>query len=136
VDCNRFPLRKAEAEYEVGSVVSYMDYRTRATRGRGSRIDPVVFQILEALHFAGGATHRQAVADYIAHVRAGRPAAAGRELQDEVYRALAAHLAASARRKAEPLVCLPLGEQSYRWALTERGRAVFAASAESFQVAN
>ncbi len=120
----------------MGSVVSYMDYRTRATRGRGSRIDPVVFQILEALHFAGGATHRQAVADYIAHVRAGRPAAAGRKLQDEVYLALAAHLAASARRKAEPLVYLPLGEQSYRWALTERGRAVFAASAESFQVAN
>lgn len=119
----------------MGSVVSYMDYRARATRGRGSRIDPVVFQIIEALHFAGGASHRQAVADYIAHVRAGRPAAAGRELQDEVYQAFDAHLAASARRKTEPLVRLPLGAHSYRWALTERGRAVFASPAESLQVA-
>jgi hypothetical protein len=119
----------------MGSVVSYMEYRTRAVRGRASRIDPVMFQIVEALHFAGGATHRQAVADYIAHVHAGRPIAAGRELQDEVYRAFAAHLAASARRKAEPLVRLPLGAHSYRWALTERGRAVFAASTESLQVA-
>lgn len=82
-------------------------------------------EILEALHALGGCAHRQAVADQIALRRNGRSCPAEAAARNEIYAAFDAYLNWPASRKAAPLLWLPLGSGSYRWALTDAGQQLF-----------
>ncbi|MBU1540066.1 MAG: hypothetical protein KKC29_01075 [Alphaproteobacteria bacterium] len=109
----------------MGAVVSYFEHKRRVGGGRARHIDPVMVEILEALHALGGCAHRQAVADQIALRRSGRPCPAEAALRTEVYAAFDVYLNWLASRKAVPLLWLPLGAGSYRWALTLAGQQLF-----------
>ncbi|TPW02343.1 MAG: outer membrane efflux protein [bacterium] len=109
----------------VGTVVSYFDHKRRAKGGKARLVDPVVIEILEALLALGGCAHRQMVADQIAQRRSGRSGPAGIAARNEIYAAFDAYLAWAVIRKTTPLLDRPLGEGSYRWALTDAGRRLF-----------
>lgn len=109
----------------VGTVVSYFDHKRRARGGKALHIDPVIAEILEALLVLGGCAHRQVVADQIAQRRSGRPCPAEVAARNEIYAAFDDYLAWAAPRKAAPLLERPLGEGSYRWALTDAGKRLF-----------
>ena len=85
----------------------------------------MIAEILEALLVLGGCAHRQLVADQIALRRNGRSCPAEATARDEIYAAFDAYLVWAAPRKAAPLLERPLGQGSYRWALTDAGRRLF-----------
>lgn len=109
----------------MGTVVSYFDHKRRAKGGRTRHVDPVIAEILEALLVLGGSAHRQAVADRITLRRSGRPCPSDTEARNEVYAAFDAYLTWAATRQAPPLLWLPMGSASYRWALTDAGLSLF-----------
>jgi len=109
----------------VGTVVSYFDHKRRAKGSKARHIDPLIAEILEALLVLGGCAHRQMVADQIAQRRSGRSGPAEVAARNEIYAAFDAYLAWAASRKTTPLLDRPLGEGSYRWALTDAGRRLF-----------
>ena len=109
----------------VGTVVSYFDHKRRAKGGKAQHVDPVIAEILEALLVLGGCAHRQMVADQIAQRRSGRSCPAEVAARNEIYAAFDGYLARAASRKAAPLLERPLGEGSYRWALTDAGKRLF-----------
>ncbi len=109
----------------VGTVVSYFDHARREKGGKARPLDPLIVEILEALLVLGGCAHRQMVADQIARRRSGRSCPAEVAARNEIYAAFDAYLAWAASRKATPLLARPLGQGSYRWALTDAGRRLF-----------
>ena len=109
----------------MGTVLSYFEHKRRAPGGRARHIDPVIAEILEALLALGGSAHRQAVADQVALSRGGRSSSPDTAVRDELYAAFDAYLTGGAARKALPLLWLPLGPGSYRWALTDVGLNLF-----------
>lgn len=90
-----------------------------AFKARHSQIDPVLADIVDALHACGGAAHRQTVADWIASRRAGKGVRPSASERDEVYKAYENYVETAARRRRAPLLHSPLGSESYRWALTD-----------------
>ncbi len=121
--------RPVRGDLVVGTVVSYFDHKRRAKGGKARHIDPLIAEILEALLALGGCAHRQMVADQIAHRRSGRSCPAEAAARDEIYAAFDAYQAWTATRKATPLLDRPLGEGSYRWALTDAGKRLFQSAA-------
>jgi len=104
----------------VGEVISLSTSRT-AIRAAGGRrfVEPVVAEIISALQSLGGAAHRQVVADLIAEKRAGRRISASSSLRQEVFEAFNRYVETVKPRRAAALLYLPLGPESYRWALAE-----------------
>jgi hypothetical protein len=119
----------------MGAVVSYYEHKIRAGRGRARAVDPLVVEIIEALVALGGGAHRQSVADEIAVRRTGRACRAEAALQTEVYAAFDGYLTWAATRKVPPLLHLPLGAGSYRWALTDAGMNLLRPSASALSMA-
>jgi hypothetical protein len=115
----------------VATVINYADYKRRVRLGRARFIEPVLADIIDVLLSSGGVAHRQKVADVIASRRLGRPVAADRAVQDEVYAAFGNYLAQASTRRPAPLLCLPLGPDSYRWALTPAGETLFSPNASA-----
>jgi len=109
----------------VGTVVSYFDHARRAKGGKARHVDPMIAEILEALLVLGGCAHRQMVADQVVQRRSGRTAPAEPAARDEIYAAFDAHLAWASTRRSPPLLDRPLGDGSYRWALTDAGTRLF-----------
>ena len=109
----------------VGTVLSYVEHKRRASSGRARPIDPLTAEILEALVTLGGSAHRQAVADQVCLRRGGRSGPSDSTARDEIYSALDAYLGSVSTRKVAPLLWLPLGTGSYRWALTDAGHSLF-----------
>ena len=110
----------------MGAVISYSAYKTGARLGGGRRsIEPIVGEIVHALLALGGSAHRDAVAAHIASARAGRTTAAAPELRTEVYAGFQRYIEIASARRPAPLLHLPLGPSSYRWALTEAARSLF-----------
>jgi hypothetical protein len=118
----------------VGTVVSYFDHKRRTKGGKAHYVDPVIAEILDALFDLGGCAHRQLVADQIAQRRSGRSCPAEATARDEIYAVFDAYLVWAAPRKAAPLLERPLGEGSYRWALTDAGRRLFQSAAPAARV--
>lgn len=85
-------------------------------------VGPSVAEILETLAASGGALHRTDVTKRIAERRGLRAGPARRELESELLEAFDRYLAFAASRPQAPLMHLPFGPGSYRWALTETGR--------------
>ena len=98
---------------------------TQGPRQRQPAVEPIVAEVIEALLQRGGSAHRQVVADHIDSVRAGRPVAATRELQHEIYQGFQRYLDLAETRRPAPLLHRPLGPASYRWALTSSGERLF-----------
>lgn len=108
----------------VSAIINFAAYKQGA-RQRRPVVEPIVAEIVEALLRRGGSAHRQVVADHIASVRAGRPAVAARELQQEIYQGFQRYLDLAETRRPAPLLHRPLGPASYRWALTPSGERLF-----------
>ncbi len=94
----------------------------------------MVIEILEALLALGGCAHRQMVADQIAQRRSGRAGPAEVAARNEIYAAFDAYMVWTANRKIAPLLDLPLGEGSYRWALTDAGKRLFQSALPAAQM--
>jgi hypothetical protein len=119
----------------VGTVVSYFDHKRRSKGGKAHHIDPVIAEILDALFDLGGCAHRQMVADQIAQRRSGRSCAAEVAARNEIFAAFDAYLVRAASRKSPALLERPLGDGSYRWALTDAGRRLFQSAAPAARMA-
>jgi hypothetical protein len=88
-------------------------------------MDPIVADIVTALKRLSGSAHRDVVADLIlGNRRPARPEALRAE-RDAIFKTFADYVDAAARRRAPPLLYMPLGEGSYRWALTAAGLTLF-----------
>lgn len=109
----------------VGAVLSYFEHKRRAPGGRARHIDPAITEILESLLALGGSAHRQAVADLVSLRRGDRSGPSEFAARGEIYSAFDAYLTWAPTRKLPPLLWLPLGSGSYRWALTEAGQHLF-----------
>lgn len=119
----------------MGTVVSYFDHKRRSKGGKAHHIDPVIAEILDALFDLGGCAHRQMVADQIAQRRSGRSCAAEVAARNEIFAAFDAYLVRAASRKSPALLERPLGDGSYRWALTDAGRRLFQSAAPAARMA-
>lgn len=109
----------------LGTVLSYFEHKRRAPGGRARHSDPVIAEILESLLALGGSAHRQAVADLVSQRRGDRSGPLELAGRDEIYSAFDAYLTGVSTRRLPPLLWLPLGSGSYRWALTEAGQQLF-----------
>lgn len=85
---------------------------------------PLLADILDALHRNGGAQHRSEVARQVAEWRGLRTRPDVLALEEELDRAFKDYLGAAETRSQPPLLFQPFGPRSYRWALTEAGRAM------------
>lgn len=100
-------------------------------------VDPVVGEIVHALLALGGSAHRDAVVARIASDRAGRTTGPSPELRAEIHARFQIYLDTASRSRPAPLLHLPLGSGSYRWALTDAARSLFfrpAAAASERQI--
>lgn len=99
------------------SIVNLSSYRrTHSIAARG----PALAEIMDALLHNGGALHRSEVAAWRG-VRAREDIIA---IELELAEAFRDYLATTDTRTRPPLLCQPFGPHSYRWALTEAGRAL------------
>ncbi len=104
------------------TVVELAAYRRLMRSERFGDVGPAVAEILDTLAASGGALHRAEVAKRIAERRGLRAGPARRELEAELADAFERYLTFAATRPQAPLMDLPFGPGSYRWALTEAGR--------------
>ncbi|WP_269516012.1 hypothetical protein [Brevundimonas subvibrioides] len=104
----------------MSNVISYTAYKT----AKGA-IDPLVADIIDALRANSGSAHRQDVANWVVGRRTGKPLKATADEQEAIYAAFDSYLDAAARRRPPPLLCKPLGPDSYRWALTSAALDLF-----------
>ncbi|QTN19198.1 hypothetical protein HZ989_13375 [Brevundimonas sp. AJA228-03] len=102
------------------NVISYSAYKT----AKGA-IDPLVADIIDALRANSGSAHRQDIANWIVGRRTGKPLKATPDEREAVYAAFEAYLDVAGRRRPPPLLCKPLGPDSYRWALTSAALDLF-----------
>lgn len=111
----------------MGAVISYSAFKkgARSSVAKGS-IDPIVGEIVHALLVLGGSAHRDMVANQIASARAGRSVTATAALRTEIIAGFQHYIGSAPARRPAPLLHLPLGDGSYRWALTDAGRGLFA----------
>ena len=109
----------------MATVLSYSEHKRRAPAGRARPVDPLIAEVLEALLTLGGSAHRQAVVDQICLNRGGRAGSTEPAARDEIYSAFDAYLGSVSTRKVAPLLWLPLGSGSYRWALTDAAQYLF-----------
>ena len=104
----------------VTTVVSLVEYRS----ARGG-LDPTVADIVKALKRLSGVAHREVVADLIiGNLRPARPEALRAE-REAIFKSFADYVGVAVRRRTPPLLHTPLGEGSYRWALTAAGLTLF-----------
>jgi len=111
----------------MSDVVNLVAYRGRKKLGRVQQLDQAMAEIIVALSMLGGAAHRRAIADQVYTMRTGSIRATPKEIECEVYQALESYWSGMGRRQSPPLIERPLGEGSYRWALTCAGRKELAA---------
>lgn len=106
------------------SIVNLAGYR----RARSARPDkacgPELADIMDALHLSGGALHRSEVARQVAEWRGLRARRDIVAIELELDQAFRNYLAAAEAQSRSPLLFLPFGPRSYRWALTDAGRAL------------
>ena len=110
------------------TVVELEAYRGLVRTVRLDEVGPAIAEILEVLSASGGALHRADVAKRIAERRGLRAKEARRALEAEVFAAFERYLAFAAAPPQPPLMHLPFGHGSYRWALTEAGRLLILAT--------
>lgn len=104
------------------TVVELAAYRRLMASARLDEVAPTVAEILDTLSACGGALHRADVAKRIAERRGVRAKPARQALEAELFEAFDSYLVFAAGRPQAPLMHLPFGPGSYRWALTEAGR--------------
>ena len=104
------------------TVVELATYRQLMGSVRLDEVAPTVADILDTLSACGGALHRTDVARRIAERRGVRAKPARQVLEAELFEAFDRYLVFAAARPQAPLMHLPFGPGSYRWALTEAGR--------------
>jgi hypothetical protein len=103
------------------SIVNLSSYRrTRSIAARG----PALAEIMDALLHNGGALHRSEVARQVAAWRGVRAREDIIAIELELAEAFRDYLATTDTRTRPPLLFQPFGPHSYRWALTEAGRAL------------
>lgn len=105
----------------MSEVINLSVYRQGVRLRRVRQIEPMLVEIVDALARLGGAGHRRAIADQVFAGRTGKRAPAPRAVESEIYDVLDDYAEATRRRRSPPLVHRPLGEDSYRWALTPHG---------------
>ena len=85
--------------------------------------DPLVAEIVDALHYLGGQAHRDMVISCIAAFRRNAGAEPPQTLATDVIAAFHDHL----RAEISPcMLALPFGPDSRRWALSTEGAALLA----------
>lgn len=104
------------------TVVELAAYRRLIRAGRLDDVWPTVAEILDALAASGGAAHRSDVVKRIAERRGLRAGPEREVLEAELLAAFDRYLVFAATRRPPPLMHLPFGPGSYRWALTDAGR--------------
>lgn len=104
------------------TVVELAAYRPLMGFARLEDVGPGVADILDTLSASGGALHRADVVKRIAERRGLRAKPARLELEAELFQVFDRYLAFAAGSPQPPLMHLPFGPGSYRWALTEAGR--------------
>jgi hypothetical protein len=104
------------------TVVELAAYRRLMRAVRLDDVWPAVAEILESLAASGGAAHRSEVIKRIAERRGLRAGPGRQDLEAELLTAFDRYLVFAATRRPPPLMHLPFGPGSYRWALTEAGR--------------
>lgn len=109
----------------MSDVVNLVAYRGRKKLGHTQQLDQAMAEIIVALSLLGGAAHRRAIADQVYTMRTGSIRATPKEIECEVYQALENYWSGVGRRQSPTLIERPLGEGSYRWALTCAGRTAF-----------
>lgn len=110
----------------MSNIIAYPAAPRRSTARRGSKVDPLIAEIVDALVHYRGQAHRDLVCDYIASTRADRSVKASAGLRTEVIAAFHGHLEAMATaRQPRALVELPFGEGSHRWGLSAEGARLF-----------
>jgi hypothetical protein len=104
------------------SVVELAAYRRLMRSVRLDDVWPAVAQILDALVASGGAAHRSDVIRRVAERRGLRAGPGRQALEAELILAFDRYMVFAATRQPPPLMHLPFGPGSYRWALTDAGR--------------
>jgi hypothetical protein len=101
----------------MNGIISFADSKERLRRQNGG-LDPVVAEIVLALLTSNGAAHRNTVADMVLSARDDAPPRSSAAARQEIFDAFDAYLKAERPRSVRPLVHLPFGDGSHRWALT------------------
>ncbi len=83
--------------------------------------NPLVSEIVDALHYLGGQAHRDAVVECIAAFRRNNGGEPPRGLAQDVIGAFHEHLKAPSPGPC--LLALPFGPESRRWGLSAEGEA-------------
>lgn len=105
------------------SIVQLDGYRRSAAAGPLKAFEPALTDIMDALLHHGGASHRSEVARQVAEWRGLRSREDIVAIEMELDRAFRDYLVAAETRAQPPFLFQPLGPRSYRWALTDAGRA-------------
>jgi len=120
----------------TGDVIQYAKHR-RSGNPRARYHEPLlVAEIVDALCFLGGAAHRDQVFARVASVRADQMAIATPALREELQQAFDSHRQAfPGGLGPPPLLDLPFGGDSRRWALTRAAADLLSGIPPSFQMA-
>jgi hypothetical protein len=94
--------------------------KTARRRWNASAPKPLVSEIMDALHDLGGQAHRDVVCNYIAANRANSGLRPQHDVFEDLLAAFEDHLDSHA---GAPLLALPFGPDSRRWALSHEGMA-------------
>lgn len=112
------------------TVIELEAYRRVVRARRLGDIAPAVADILHVLVESGGALHRREVAQRLAE-RRGIFSREGRDaVEAEVFGAFDRYMQFAAGKRQAPLMHLPFGPGSYRWAVTEAGRRLLTEAGE------
>jgi hypothetical protein len=106
------------------SIISLASYRRARSARPTKACGPALADIMDALHRNGGALHRSEVARQVAEWRGIRARQDILAIEAELDHAFRDYLATADTRTQPPLLFQPFGPRSYRWALTDAGRAL------------
>lgn len=106
------------------SIVNLASYRRARSARPTKACGPALADIMDALHRHGGALHRSEVARQVAAWRGIRAREDIITIELELDKAFRDYLASADNRTRPPLLFQPFGPRSYRWALTDAGRAL------------
>jgi len=104
--------------YTMSRVVDFASAKDLQRRHRRNGVDPIIAEIVFALLECGGEAHRTTVAERVMRARTGRALDPKEPERREIYSAVDAYLLVISRKGRTPMVCLPFGAGSHRWALT------------------